>query len=202
MDHSLVYALLNLTTFLRLLSPIAKLGYPAHWLSPVVTSLLEGEITTIARAPRRLVLLQKDVDDANPPQKMTTKPWSVELSMLVGLWERSLPFDLFANSRLVPRLQDIFEYTITFPAFANDDPHIPHLMLVVYDEKTFGTAPRELRSLLLGDETNSDSVVHRGVRGVRILTTFQWNAKNRSATFWMSHNDFEAMVQENWRIYV
>lgn len=69
MDHSLVYAPLNLTTFLRLLSHIAELGYPAHWLSPVVTSLLEGEITTITRAPRRLVLLQKDIDEAQTPRK-------------------------------------------------------------------------------------------------------------------------------------
>lgn len=58
---------LNLTIFLRLLSHISKLGYPAHWLSHVVNSLLKGEITTIARAPRRLVLLQKDVDEAHPP---------------------------------------------------------------------------------------------------------------------------------------
>lgn len=203
-DYTLVYAPLNLTVFLRLVAHVAQLGYPAHWLSALLTALLEGSITTTARAPRRLVLLRKDVDAVHPARKLCTKPWALELSVLVSLWQRVLPFGLVAPGRLIPRTQGIEEYTVELSALHSEVPHVPHFMLVFYDETTFGKPPAELRSLLLdGDEgAGSASLRAKRERGIHVLTTFQWSAKENSATFWMDRESFEKMVEGNWRLYV
>lgn len=206
-DYTLVYAPLNLTIFLRLVVHVAELGYPAHWLSALLTALLEGEITSTARAPRRLVLLRKDVDEVHAPRKICVAPWPLDLATLVGLWQHVLPFGLVAPARLVPRTRDIAEYTVAF-AFPPGElaaPNVPHFMLVFWDEEKFGRAPRELRSgLLLDDETASggegDAAKRAG--GVRVLNTFRWTRRESAATFWMEEAEFERMVVGNWRLYV
>ena len=48
-DWELIYSPLNLTYFFRLCAHLHSIGYPAHWLSEVVSNLLSGTITTTAR---------------------------------------------------------------------------------------------------------------------------------------------------------
>lgn len=201
-DFTLVYAPLNLTMFLRLLVHVAELGYPAHWLSALLTALLEGEIATTARAPRRVVLHPEDVDAIHRSRKMCTKPWALELATLVSLWQGVLPFGLLAPARLVPPPRDVVEYTIMFPPFRMECPHVPHFMLVFYDEVRFGKPPKELRSLLLDDETGDDGLASERAGAVRVLTTFRWTARDQSVTFWMHEHAYEGMAAENWRLYL
>lgn len=198
-DFTLVYAPLNLTVFLRLLVHVADLGYPAHWLSALVNALLEGEIVTTARAPRRLVLRPEDVDAVHPSRKMCTKPWALELATLVSLWQGVLPFGLLAPARLVPQPGDVVEYTVSFPPFRVEFPHVPHFMLVFYNEVKSGKPPKQLRKLLLDDETGARELASERV-GVRVLTTFRWTTTDKSVTFWMHKYAFEEMVAENWRL--
>ncbi|KAK7711434.1 hypothetical protein SLS64_005458 [Diaporthe eres] len=201
-DFTLVYAPLNLTAFLRVLVHVAELGYPAHWLSTLLTALLEGEITTTARAPRRVVLRPEDVDKMHPSRKVCTKPWALELATLVSLWQGVLPFGLLAPARLVPPPRNVVEYTVMFPPFRTEFPNVPHFMLVFYDEVRFGKPPKELRSLLLDDETGEDGLASKRAGAVRVLTTYRWTAKDQSVTFWMHEDAYEGMVAENWRLYL
>lgn len=201
-DYTLVYAPLNLTIFLRLLVHVADLGYPAHWLSALVNALLEGEIVTTARAPRRVVLRPEDVDAVHPPRKVCTKPWALELATLVSLWQGVLPFGLLAPARLVPPPGDVVEYTVSLPPFRAEYPHVPHFMLVFYDETKSGKPPKQLRKLLLDDETGAGELASERAGAVRVLTTFRWTAAEKSVTFWMHKDTFEEMVVENWRLYL
>lgn len=201
-DFTLVYAPLNLTIFLRLLVHVADLGYPAHWLSALVNALLEGEIVTTARAPRRLVLRPEDVDAMHPSRKVCTKPWALELATLVSLWQGVLPFGLLAPARLVPQPGDVVEYTVSVSPFRLDCPHVPHFMLVFYDEARSGKPPKQLRKLLLDDETGAGELASERAGAVRVLTTFRWTATDKSVTFWMHKHAFEEMEAENWRLYL
>lgn len=54
-DPTMVFAPLNLTAFLRLVMHVSELGYPAHWISNLMESILSGQITTTARPPPRQV---------------------------------------------------------------------------------------------------------------------------------------------------
>lgn len=203
-DPTLVYAPLNLTVFLRLLVHVAELGYPAHWLSALLTALLEGEIATTARAPRRVVLRPEDVDAIHPSRKVCTKPWALELATLVSLWQGVLPFGLLAPARLVPPPRGVVEHTVMFPPFFSrtECPNVPHFMLVFYDEASFGKPPKGLRSLLLDDERGEDGLASERAGAVRVLTTFRWTTKDQSVTFWMHEDAYEGMVAENWRLYL
>lgn len=182
-DFTLVYAPLNLTTFLRLLVHVADLGYPAHWLSALVNALLEGEIVTTARAPRQLVLRPEDVDAMHPSWKVCTKPWALELATLVSLWQAVLPFRLLTPARLVSQPGDVVEYTVWVPPFRVDYPHVPHFMLDFYDETKSGKPPKQLRKLLMDDETGAGEWASERTGAVRVLTTFRWTATDISVTF-------------------
>lgn len=201
-DFTLVYAPLNLTVLLRVLVHVSELGYPAHWLSALLTALLEGEIVTTARAPRRLVLRPEDVDAVYQSRKTCTKPWALELATLVSLWQGVLPFGLIAPTHLIPQPRDVVEHTITFPPFSMKELHVPHFMLVFYDEVKFGKPPKQLRSLLLDDEAGADGLASERAGAVHVLTTFRWTARDLSVTFWMHKKAFEEMVSENWRLYL
>ncbi|KAG0146775.1 hypothetical protein CROQUDRAFT_106917 [Cronartium quercuum f. sp. fusiforme G11] len=79
-DQALVYAPLNMTVFLRLVGLVSELGYPAHWLSKLIDSILSVKIITTARPPALL------------PQMMLT--WYIRLEHFVrdpGPWS-SLPW--------------------------------------------------------------------------------------------------------------
>ncbi|KAK7991439.1 hypothetical protein PG988_000233 [Apiospora saccharicola] len=201
----LVFAPLNLTMFMRLLVHVSELGYPAHWLSALINNLLAGHLTTTARAPWRQVLKPQDIDKAYPPRTMSVEPWRVEFAALVSLWQPLLPFGLVTPSDLLTPADDIHEYTVKFPAFFHhESSHVPHFMLVFWNQQKMEKPPANIRSLLLddedGDTTNSAQFVRREV--VRVVTTFNWSTDDRAATFWLRRSDMEEMVRKDWVLYV
>lgn len=54
-DQPPIYAPLNMTVFCRLIAHVSELGYPAHWISSLIQSILSGKITTSARPPAQVV---------------------------------------------------------------------------------------------------------------------------------------------------
>ncbi|EGG03113.1 uncharacterized protein MELLADRAFT_65872 [Melampsora larici-populina 98AG31] len=199
-DPTLIYSPLNMTAFLRLVMRLSELGYPTHWISNLIESILSGKIATTARPPPRRVFLPKDVDTVHPTALFCTKPWVLELATLTGLWRSIMRVGLVVPSD-VPRVEDIVEYTVKFPGLEVWDARVPHSMLVFYDEETFGKPPGYLRPILVDDERDLDpkSRAFRD-RGVHCVSTFHWRVRDREATFWMSKNDFERL--KGWYIYV
>ncbi|KAK5129040.1 hypothetical protein LTR85_000373 [Meristemomyces frigidus] len=62
----LIYSPLNLTVFFRLCWHLHNVGYPAHWMSGVLTEVLSGKIATRARPPRSEPLSIREVKTAMP----------------------------------------------------------------------------------------------------------------------------------------
>ncbi|CCC08308.1 hypothetical protein SMACR_01856 [Sordaria macrospora] len=61
----------------RLISQLHELGYPAHWVSGILSSICEGTITTTTRAPTAEVITPQelvfwDVSQGKPPRKLRT----------------------------------------------------------------------------------------------------------------------------------
>lgn len=200
---SLVYAPLNLTNFLRLLCHASNLGYPAHWLSALIDSICSGEIATTARAPRALVLKPSDVDKVHTARTMSVAPWAAELTTLVAVWQAFLPFGLLTKTPL-PALDGVAKYTISLPEFRARDLHVPHFMLVFWNQNSFGEPPRNLRPILLDDETGDPSGRAKRIRaeGVHTLTTFNWSTRLNSTTFWLRADVVDKMIREDWQIFI
>jgi hypothetical protein len=92
--HDSVLFPLNLSTMIPLIIHLADRGYPAHWMSNAITDICSGWIDTSARAPRTLVTKPEDVPGERmfPRQKISVEPWKAEMTTLLAIWRRLLPF--------------------------------------------------------------------------------------------------------------
>ncbi|KAK4897959.1 hypothetical protein LTR27_004343 [Elasticomyces elasticus] len=111
-DFTLIYSPLNLTAFLRVISHLHDVGYPAHWLADVVGSLLSGKVKTSARPPRSEPLTIRETRAERPMMEQSVAPFTAEFQTLVSMWQFALPFGL--TSSAVPDVGIIREYRIDF----------------------------------------------------------------------------------------
>jgi hypothetical protein len=91
-----VHAPLNITTIFRLATQMHEVGYPAHWLSGILSSICEGKMSTTARAPRELILAPEDVVRRHAKRSISVEPWKAEFTTLLSIWRRLLPFGVIA----------------------------------------------------------------------------------------------------------
>jgi hypothetical protein len=110
-----VRAPLNLTVLFRLATHFHEMDYPAHWLSDILGTMLEGVITSTSRAPRQLAMTVKNARKTRPGISTSIKPWLAELSTLTSIWQHVLPFGLLFSSSLIPTLASIRSYSIKLP---------------------------------------------------------------------------------------
>ncbi|KAI0475735.1 hypothetical protein GGR56DRAFT_433033 [Xylariaceae sp. FL0804] len=212
-SFTLVYSPLNQTVFLRLLCLAASLGYPAHWLSDIVDSLLSGEITTTARAPRRCVLQPADADAIHPLRKLDVRPFREEFATLLSLWraaDRGLANLVLATAQLVPpRL--VAKYTLQFPAalftvrpYSRDTAgdrnlnlQVPHFILVFWRAPADPPQSTDLRAVLMEGSQ----------RPIHVLSTFEWRSSDGMVGFWLDERVVEGMRTEqgggeDWRVFI
>ena len=196
-EHTLVYAPLNLTMFFRLLAQLHDVGYPAHWLSSVLVNILRDEVTTTARPPRSSPITTNETNQPNSSRQMSTAPFAAEMSSLARLWLRLLPFGCPG----LPLIPKVFKYSINFPEFYCTDLLSPHFMLLFWNRK-YGKAPKEMRSVLLDDEKGSPKFSRIRRHAVHIVTTFTWTQQTRTAGWTMREDVVENMKQGEWDAYI
>ena len=113
-NFSMIYTPMNMTVFYRLLTRLYEIGYPAHWLSGIVTSIVTMKVMTNARAPRSSPLSLKEPKLGGPVRPLDTEPFVPEMSTLAAIWRPVLPFGIMADSSMIPNSSDIYQYTIRF----------------------------------------------------------------------------------------
>ncbi|CAJ2513033.1 Uu.00g011520.m01.CDS01 [Anthostomella pinea] len=202
-DNELVYAPLNLNMVFRLLFRMHEAGYPAHWLSGILRTMLEGKLTTSVRAPRQMVQDRVSVEKVHPTLTLSIKPWVAALSTLGTIWQDLLPFGLLFPSALLRQRSTVSEYQISFPPHHDKALGRPHFMLFFWDTSS-RLPPRKIRKTLLDDELGDRSEKVKGIResGVHVLTTFRWATQTRTASFWLRSDIAESLQHGDWRAYV
>ena len=85
---------LNLIVLFYLIPQLHKIGYPAHWLSEVLTSILSGSLRTTARPPRVRPLTIEDLEKDHPDRSLCVAPFAPELAVIARLFQPILPFSL------------------------------------------------------------------------------------------------------------
>lgn len=196
--HKLIYAPLNLTAFFRLLIHLQQVGYPSHWLSEILVQILEDQVITSARPPQTSPLSIQESQRDYPMKRLSTAPFVVEMATLTAMFLPLLPFSVITEA--LPALDKIHEYTIYLrPLPEEPGSQVPIFVLLfyrkslvedVYDITPFG--PPELRPIVHpeGDKESSQAKLKKldilRQRGIRLVTTFKWDAEKSRATFWMS----------------
>jgi hypothetical protein len=129
-----IYAPLNTTIFFRLLIQLHKLGYPSHWLSDILTSILDNQLHTTARFLRTPPLIIAESEQNHDRIQVDIAPILPEFRTLTAMWLAELSF-VIAGQLRIPHLSDIKQYTIRFTEVTdlnkNYEPSIPALTLLL-----------------------------------------------------------------------
>ena len=192
--NSPVYSPFNLTIFLRLVARMHEVGYPAHWLSSILSSICSGTITTTARAPRSLVMTPEEVAKVFSPRKISVKPWTAEFTTVLGVWRPLLPFGV--TTAATPSAEGVVRCSLAFPILEGTSFRCPHFMIVFWNLKGGTKHPRYLRNVLLDDELGDNSQLARDAREsrVHIVTVFRYVTETRTATFWLRKDVVDELV--------
>ncbi|KAK6829509.1 hypothetical protein PG987_010093 [Apiospora arundinis] len=218
---------LNLTTMFRLIVHLAKVGYPAYWLSGILNDLANGEVSSTARPPRAPVTDAAEAKKMHPAKLISMRPFATEYRMLLSLWQRLLPFGLLLQETVEKQLPDpskIRQFKVKFAdineaffdAVARDpnplDVGTMSSVLVFWNRTVNGEVPADgnLRQALLDDESvKSKSFLKSKLQKagrpesedtVHVVSTAQWKREESMASFWFPGEIIEAMVsgQDDW----
>jgi hypothetical protein len=213
----IIFSPLNLTILFRLTTHLHTLGYPSHWLSELLNSIIENKVITTVRPPRTKPMRPADVRREYRSRHLCTTPFSHEMATLARIFQPLLPFSL--TSANVPQEKEIYKYQFSIPTYENILPRPSNLMLAFFNHAYCGT-PRDpwfevimtalrndSRSLLdpsWGDEVDSkvkgsvyDNLINKGLIA---WSTFEWDTEKKVASAWMPESLIEDMLKDgkNW----
>lgn len=199
-----VYSPLNLTALIRLVFLLSNIGYPAHWLSGILSALCDGKIATTARPPTKVVTSPEDVNTSHPALEMTVAPWRTEFTTLVSIWSRLFPFGLISPPGDILSPSNIGEFTVSFPEFDQGQEGVPAFVLLFWDSGQ-GTVPPDgmLWEVLRDDEGVDRSTLSREIRNnyVHIFTTMSYVTATRTALFWCRIDVMDKM-RAGWEVSI
>jgi hypothetical protein len=210
-----VLSTVNTTILFRLVSQLRIVGYPSHWLSEVITNIIESKVTTISRPPRTTLTTPQAVKREHPEKHLSTKPFSHEMAVIARLCQPILPFTLTS----LPLSSEISLYTFNLYENLhsyNPSPHSSHFSLIFFDPSAlldlgynttleFATNARPLLDPSWG-EVDSDyhTAKHHAFRekGVIVYSTFRFEKETGLLEAWMDGKIVDMMVREGWNLNV
>ena len=206
---TLIYCPLNLTIFFRTLIHLHKTGYPSHWISEVLIQIIENKVTTSARPPQTSPLDIKEAQTLNPLKKLSTAPFVTEMKTLATIFQPILPFALITDA--LPPPTNISSYTTAISPHLHGAGDLPANILLFHHEKLLKSAFGEscpwktpsLRRALHPEFEGQFDEKYRTLQkeGLRVVTTFAWDAEKGEATFWMDRDVMDEMQRgEEWHV--
>lgn len=201
--HKVVFSPLNLTAIFRTLEHLHGIGYPAHWISHIITTFLSGTVTTTSRAPRASPLPREHTrPDAFPRRRMSLAPFLTELGTLASIWSTVFPFGI--PSTHVRHPARVHKYSLPFTGIPPGHRTIQACVLMFFDLNLWPDPPADLRALLLDDETGDQKARAKIVRkkGLHVLSMIEMETKggegdnvDAEVRFWMHQEDMGMMLR-------
>lgn len=171
-----------------------EIGYPLHWLSTILSAILENKVTTIARVYQSCPLNINELEQTHSPIQIDSALFLADLGTLVTMYQRIIPFGLVSCVRVLPPIDDIYEYNMYFSTMTNlISASNPVISILFFNLKlrnnlhsTFFT--EDLRALFGANihvadqdqETPQRRFVHKGLQ---IVSTYLCLKKTRGLHF-------------------
>ena len=197
----MVYSPCTLVVFLRLLMHLRSIGYPAHWLSTVLGSILTDNVLTSARPPETCPL---DIQEVNQPKHLRhipTSPYVAEMSTLTTLFLRLLPFAVYGGEGHLPRPESIRECTVQFQKVDTiTDSNRPDFVLVFTKFPLMQEAEHQgkLDNIqYIRDLLQDDSLLTKHKQSIIMVTTWKWDPVVQKAVFWMREDVVNSMLDND-----
>jgi hypothetical protein len=205
--HAFIHPNLNLTCFFRLLIHLHELGYPAHWLSDVLSKILDNQVVTTARPPRSLPLQPRELSHHNnAPAEVCVGPFVGEMSTLTVLFQRILPFTPFSNT--LPSVDMVHQYSMQLnwlgPPKNND---AAAMVLFFFDLETHYPGDNIRDDLdssypSFSSASRSNALKRFREHGSLVITSFTYTGLQNSRTvrFWMREDVMDRIREqtEHW----
>lgn len=115
----------------------------------------------------------------------------------MSIWRRNFAFGLLAPKDTTVPFNDIVECSVSFPAFSHDWGRVPHFAIALFAREMLEQTSLQFPDILQDDETGdeSDAACRFWQEGIQVITTFKYETKPRTATFWL-RRDLAADVQK------
>lgn len=203
---------LNLSVLYRLIQHLVGIGYPSHWLSNALETLLDNDVQSNARPPRQSPVTVEDVRRQHPTMKLSTAPFLHEMGTLAQLFQPLLPFEL--TSKNVPRLENIYKHTFRIMGYLEDKPRDNNLALLFVSSRrldafniptnlNFCQNMRPFLDPTWGEkDTEFQGKEFEDFRehGIMLWTAFKFDLKSHEASVWMSENLVEMFTRDEWAV--
>ncbi|KAF7945713.1 uncharacterized protein EAE97_004751 [Botrytis byssoidea] len=207
--NTVIFSPLNLTILFRLMDQLHSRHYPSHWMSEILSNIIENEVVSSCRPPRMTPTSVSALEKQHKTRNLCTAPFSHEMATLTQMFMPLLPFSL--ESSAIPAQNDIYRYTFPFPSVISHQELPNTLILVFWSLKYFmdlgemGSRSfiNDLRPLLdptWGDEMDSR---FRGSKsdtfrekGLIVWSTLEWDVEAQEATAWMPCTLVNRMIRQ------
>ncbi|EGG17640.1 hypothetical protein DFA_08636 [Cavenderia fasciculata] len=210
----------NLSAIFKVLTRLNEIGYPIHWLTSILESLLCGAINTTATIPgQRVIKYIKQY-----MRKYNILPWQLELSTLTGLWTERHGIRINSPTAIykVPYPGQVQHYRIPiqmineFIPFSGGSVIVSTLVAVIEypsmpsDRKIQRFDPMDFDSSPFDDTIRNSLVEIKHANWLQIVSVCSWNDVTRQLDFWMSKVEFQKLTQlgctvavfrnDSWRV--
>ncbi|KAH0171242.1 hypothetical protein KCU67_g2279, partial [Aureobasidium melanogenum] len=211
-DTLLVISPFNLTVIFRVLLHLKRVGYPIHWLSEILTTIITNPLETRATysnsAPATVTDARRMLDKSRPLRKVSIKPFMADLTTLTSIWLPALDFGLFKGYELLPSPKDIKKYSIDFEYVRFENAFEKTFVLVFMDAKFLSPAGPFLPLCALLCQQDRD--VQGGIKspadlrekGLHVVTTWDFETETKKGTFWMREDIVKSMSEGRADWYV
>jgi len=200
----------NLSRYISVLVNLHEIGYPSHWLSTILSAILENKVITTARLHQSCPLDINELEKRHPPVCIDAAPFQADISTVVTMYQRIIPFGLVSSYEyLLPSIEDIYEYKMCFGPMTNlMTVSNPVISIMFFNPKltTFShsmSCMDDVRNLIssniyVGDQDQMNpqrKLVHEGLQ---IVSTLSLSQNEKKATFWMNQKRVDEFVQDDW----
>lgn len=124
---------LNLRIYFRVVMHLHQLGYPSHWLSEILVTIIENKVVSSVRKFETCPLKPSELTKKHPLRKLSTTPYVPEMTTLTVLFQRILPFAVLTP---LPLPKTIHCFSIKIPIDRNKEDtssnHSNDAILVFY----------------------------------------------------------------------
>lgn len=168
---------LNLVTFFRSIQYLLDLGYPKHWFSSLVQSILDNDVYSCVPYPTKS---PNSFQTLPLERKVNLASISIEFEVIARIFSPIL--GLLEPSAAATSLDTIFKYDIAFPSYR------PNLGTGEYDsESLLGLLIEEAPQpkTRIRDEFVDDK---RHFLAKQLFSVLKFDSRKRVASFWMCEN--------------
>lgn len=191
----------NLAAFVGLLIHLQEVGFPSHWLSEYLQSILSDNfVTNIAPYQDKWPIPVADMTRRVSKRKLRMDPWRVELETILATAKEGIPFSLTYPSDFATTHTDIGIFTANIkssffgPMYL--PPYDPAVFVILYKPVQGIAGPQELvtslPAILEGRRQPTPGNMH-------ILTSLESFDLTGGKVAWrLSKKRFQIMRQQGW----